>query len=538
MHFRRLIPGFLAALILASGAGCKKSGYGAPSAPLMVSSPDTVARVHWLGKKRLGIAAGAYYFSRIWQLPQSAQLEAQTLDKLSTAPWRLLPDQSGLANAPAALLRPLLNDLVQEESCLEIRRPANQSGETVFAIRLDDAQAGQWRTNFAVVMQSLTGAPAVATPDGRGWSLKKSTVPNLIELTRAGDWTLVGLAQDTNSLLAEIAARAARDHPAFSVTGTNYWLEADFDPSRAAAALGLDCKSPENLPRVFIGVNGDGGTVFTRARLTFPQPLPVQLEPWDIPDNLLHEPLTGFTAVRGVKPWLASCKMWSDLQIGAPPGQLYFWSLQGSPFQTYLAAPLPDASNQMALLTGKLLQNGNAWLAAHGYVNFDRASDSNGVTWGNLPSIKPFIKTAAGVDGGFIFAGLLPDTNADAGPPPAGMIQDVLSRTNLVYYNWEVSAPRVAACLYLGQTVRQILRLAQLPVNSVSEAWLYALAPRLGTSATVVTLTEANQLTLFRRSTAGLTGAELQLLADWLESPQFPRGLHTLAAPADAPPPH
>jgi hypothetical protein len=537
MHFRHTILLLLTGLVCASGISCKKSESGATSALLLAGSPDTVARVHWLGKKRLGIAAGAYYFTRIWQLHRSAQLEAQILDKLSTAPWRWLPDQSGLTNMPGALLRPLLDDLVQEESFLEIRQPANWPGETVFAIRLDDAQANQWQTNFTIVVESLTGAHVVATPDGHGWSLKKSTFPNLIELSRAGQWTLVGLAQDKNSLLAEVAARARLDHSDFSVTGTNYWLEADLDPSRAANALGLDWKLPENLPRVFLGVNGDGGTVFTRARLTFPEPLPVQLEPWNIPVNLVHGQLTGFTAVRGLNPWLASWKTWSDLQIGAPPDQLCLWSLAGSPFQFYLAAPLPDAANRMELLTEKLLQNGNAWLASHGYISFDRASDSNGVTWGNLPTIRPFIKSADD-GGGFIFAGLLPDTGAAAGPPPTGMIRYILSRTNLVYYDWEDSGSQVGSCLYLGQTARQILRLAQLPMNSVSVNWLGMLAPRLGTSATIVSLTETNQLFLLRRSTVGFTGAELQLLDDWLESPQFPRGLHSLLAPAGAPPSH
>jgi hypothetical protein len=37
----------------------------------------------------------------------------------------------------------------------------------------------------------------------------------------------------------------------------------------------------------------------------------------------------------------------------------------------------------------------------------------------------------------------------------------------------------------------------------------------------------------------GLTAIELEWLADWLESPEFPRGLHTLSAArqADGPPP-
>jgi hypothetical protein len=40
-------------------------------------------------------------------------------------------------------------------------------------------------------------------------------------------------------------------------------------------------------------------------------------------------------------------------------------------------------------------------------------------------------------------------------------------------------------------------------------------------------------LELERDATVGLNAFELHLLADWLESPQFPLGLHTFLAPAD-----
>ena len=48
-----------------------------------------------------------------------------------------------------------------------------------------------------------------------------------------------------------------------------------------------------------------------------------------------------------------------------------------------------------------------------------------------------------------------------------------------------------------------------------------------GPSATAVTRTGPAQLTVRRGSSLGVTAAELDWLADWLESPQFPRGLNT-----------
>src|SRR6185369_3796816 len=90
----------LAAVIWVVGAGCKKpatdgagvaraKGAGENSA----NSANHVARIHWVGMKRLSSDPNAAYFLSIWNMPESKQLEAQTLEKLATAPWRLLLHQ-------------------------------------------------------------------------------------------------------------------------------------------------------------------------------------------------------------------------------------------------------------------------------------------------------------------------------------------------------------------------------------------------------------------------------------------------------------
>src|SRR5215204_2952007 len=100
---------FAGALALTVGSlGCKKSSE--PSAPPAdasksnkLASPvsEKVGRVHWLGKKRLSGETNAAYLMSIWNLPESARLEAQTLTKLSTAPWRFF-GKTGVTNANAA----------------------------------------------------------------------------------------------------------------------------------------------------------------------------------------------------------------------------------------------------------------------------------------------------------------------------------------------------------------------------------------------------------------------------------------------------
>ena len=519
MYFRPAIPALLVALLLAFSMGCQKSKSPVVLTPTVLS-PDTIASVHWLGKRRLGYEATAFYFMRVWNLSPTAKLERQTIDRLTTVPERFFPGNSLPPGMSSAFMLPLVYDLEQEESYLEIQAATNSQPVFVLALRLtDDGQAGRWFTNLAAVLQSTVGSRALIDPTGQGWSLQASNA--LVQLARVGDWTLVGIAPDKNPLLADMAARIQRDGVPFVSGGTNLWLEANLDLQRLAQVFPAFDSRLSSLGHLNLTLSGDGGNVVTRGKLTFAKPFQKPLEPWHLPVDLMHEPLAGFTAMRGVQSWLAAWPLWRDAQIGAAPDQLFVWSLAGSPYQVYLAAPMPGS--EVSALTSHLLEKGNSWLAANGYINFDRAADANGVTWGNLPGIKPFIKSAGNDPDGWLFAGLLPDTNNAATPPPAGMIQDVLRRTNLVYYDWEVTGPRLQPDLQLTQTARQVLRHPQLSLDSASLNWLALLIPRLGTSATVISRTAPDQLTFYRRSTLGFTALELHLLAGWLESPQFPR---------------
>jgi hypothetical protein len=522
--------GLLAILIVVLGLGCQKSKPPVSLAPTQLS-PDTVVRVHWIGKNRLGIMAGAYYFMRIWELPQSTRLETQTLANLAAAPWHSLSPEYALTNqAPVALYR-LLSDVVWNESYFEIRETSNQPAEMILALQLDPEHESQWETNLAAVAESLLGIGPVAAPGrGFGWSLERRTPPTHIELSRVGQWTLVSAGPAPNALLAEVTARIQRDHTPYVARTPGDWLEADVDSPRLAALLPPGWTLPPDLPKVSMAVTGDGGHVLTHAELSFPKPISLELQPWIIPTNLIHLPVVGFTAARGFKPALASWKTWNDLQIGPPPDQICSWALPGGLFQTYFAAPLPEADNQVRALAALLLGKTNPWLAAHGYVGFALDQDSNGVTWGNSPSLKPFVKAVADGSSSYAYGGLIPETAARVPtnifyyhPSFPELLQQISGQTNLVYYHWELTGYRIESCLYTGQFLSAISRRPPMPLNSVGAVWLKTIMPRLGNCTTTVSRTGPNQLAFSRRSTVGLTAAELNFLAVWLESPRFPR---------------
>lgn len=539
MGIRRIQFILVAAILLLAGCRKNQSAENPPSASspnsnLVSPAPmQTVARVHWLGMNRLSRETNAASLMTIWDLSESRKLEQQTLDKLSLAPWPLL--HRNVDTNAAALLRPLLEDVVAQESSLEIRQATNPPGELAFALRLDDRRTALWQTNLAAVLESLTGVHPVPAPDHQyGWALKKHHAPNLIELTRVGEWTIVGAAQDHNDLVAELKSEIQRGQAPFPAGNTNDWLVADLDPAQLFPGLGTVNAELSTLNHFHLAVTGDGTNVLTDGRADFSRPLALDWQPWNIPTNVINWQLCSFTALRGLQPWLKSVKAWNDLQIGPLPDQIYFWAVPRSEMHSYFAAPLPDASNEVSRFTDWVLQNQYHWYPTNGLAKFERSETFNGLQWKGLPYMWPFLRSITNDHQNFVYAGSFP--NANAYPISGKWLEKSLGSTNLVYYDSEETGTRVEQWLYMGQFARFVSHHAQLSAQSPALLWLKAISPKLGYTVTHITETGPNQLSFIRRSSIGFTGIELNLLADWLESPQFPVGLHTFLAPPDQTP--
>ena len=506
-----------------------------------------VARIHWSGMTRLAGDTNDARLIAIRDLPESHRLEQQTLDKLSRAPWPLLHRK--LDTNAAAFLRPLLDDLVANESYLQIRQLPNIPAELVLAVQLDDRRAALWQTNLAVVLESLTGIRPVPAPRGSyGWSLNKHHAPNVLELTRVGRWTVFGAAEELNGLLAELRARTGRNLPIWTVRNGKDWLEADFDPARLASylttlfsqstgatdtspltaggSIPAQGDKPPNWPgRIYFALTGDGTKVLTRGTADFPRPLALDLKPWNVPTNLIDQRLSSITLIRGFRPWLESAKVWTDLHAGPPPDQICLWALKGLPMQSYFTAPVANASNEVDRITGFVLQNQHHWFPPYGLAVFVGATNSDGLEWKGLPMVAPFLQSVTIRDQGYIYGGGFPNTGIY--PLPETTLQNNFIQTNLVYHDWELASARVEQWLFMLEITRMAFNKAQLPPDTAAISWVKAISPHLSEAVTDITWTGPNQLSFTRKSTVGLTAVELGLLADWLESPQFPRGLHT-----------
>jgi hypothetical protein len=520
MHRIQLI--LSAFIVLLAGQPAAKSADGAPTA-----SMPTAAEIHWWGMKKLSSETNAAHFMTIWNLPESGRLEQQTLDKLSQASWRLLHLNVD-ANA-AALLRPLLEDAVEDESYFQIRRSNGLPGDVFFAIQLDDRRAALWQTNLAVVLQSLTGIrPVPASPGSFGWSLKKHHAPQVIELTRVRGWVVVVAADDVKGPVAELRARIQRGQPPFRTGSSHDWLEADLNPAQLLPILTTLNPQLSTLNHFHLSVTGDGTNVLTQGTADFSRPLALDLKPWNIPTNLIDGSSCSLTAIRGFAPWLASAGISTNLWLGPPPDQLCCWGQPGLNMLSYFAAPCPDASNAVDRLADYVLKNQNHWYDTNFLARFQKSTNYDGLEWRGLPYMTPFLRSITVRHQGFIFAGGFP--NSTIYSITAQQLQNNLDPTNLVYFDSEITGFRVQHWTYMGQFARVVLGRPQLPSQCAGLLWLKSITPKLGRSVTQVTRVSPDQLAFTRQSSSGFTGVELNLLADWLESPSFPIGLHTTAS--------
>jgi hypothetical protein len=534
MYVRYLVPALWAVLLIL-GTGCQESPQMPSELPPLAS--NTVLRAHWIGKRQLGVEGSAFYFTRLWNLPATGKIQTHAFERLTTAPWRLLKGDAALATAPADTLRPLLDSLVYEESYLEIRATNDSPLQLALAIHLDKESAGGWQTNLAIAVQSLTGFPPVP---GRGnlpgWTVIHPQAPARVEFARAGDWTVFGIATTAgNQLMDDLINRVSSRADPFGARGTNVWMRLDADLNWLSSTLGGTTVSARNLPSLSAAVTGDGGHVLTDCELTFPEPFRGDLQPWTMPADAIEEPLTSFMAVRGLRSIFIRLPGWNQLPLGEGPDQAYAWSRAGNAFQLYLTTPLPDAQARMNTLGAHLLNQVNPWLKDNGpEVNgqpcplFHELPGALGVQWGHMEGLQPFVQAISANGTNFLLTGLIRPTHSQKTESlRRDLIRAMTGPTNLVCFGWEDTSSRVDGWLPVLQTARALTGKTPLPDPCPSLQWLQLIKPRLGETQTAVTRVGSNGLRIQRRSSIGFNAAELQLIADWLESPQFPRGLYT-----------
>jgi hypothetical protein len=478
-------------------------------------APDLMARVHFAGGEQISADTNALAFTNLWCSPEARALRGQTLGKLSHAPYEWLKSKIPPgAGDGTAQLRPLLDDLLSAEWFLQLRATTNGSPEFALAIRLNADRAQLWKTNLAAVAQLWTGVPVAQDKSGN-WELKKQFPPNLIRFVRVGDWVVFGGGQDklpVNDELVRLILADKRPAPAEK----NDWLTADLDWPRLARCF--PALQAVDLPETRWQAVGRNGYLYLDGKLVFPQPLALTLDPWRIPTNTIHEPLVSFTAARGLAPWLEKQSWAQPYEISPVPNQMFVWALALAPLQTFAAVPVPDGKKAVKEFEQKMSANTN-W-QSHLLMPFNMAMTNDQISWRGMPFIAPNLRALHESNGDFLFAEVFPNTPRSKPLPPELFAQ--LSRTNLVYYDWEISGERLKLLPQLTQLALMFTRHKQLNAQSAAGKWLNCIRPTLGVAVTEVTQTAPNELSFMRKASGGLTAIEFTALANWLEATNFP----------------
>ena len=501
----------LGLVLLAGGCFEQTSGPRSYVGPLL--------RYHFAGRSGLPTGTNAARFKEIDSLATTAALRADIAQKFASAAlpfWRSSLPAGATDQSP--LLKPLLEDLLTAEAFLEVRgAPGN--ADLALAVAVSDERGQLWDKNLRQLAAAWKlGTPRDLSAEGfKGWELKKTPAPDTLQVYRAGKWTVVGLGNgkliQLPLLLADVK-KSGRPVPALS----NQFIELAADLPALRPWFSFLSQWP--LPPVVVGVSGRGDGIRTEVRFQYSGRIPWTFEPWKIPTNVVSEPLTSFTMGQGLAPFLKQVKGFADLGLNPLPNQFCSWGLHNEQCRMNFAVPVPNATNAMQ----KLSLGVPRYMLAN-FTNlqgrFLYGTNRSELLLSGVPWIAPMLHPVKDGKDEYLMGGIFPLSPKHT-PVPDELFAQVRGRTNLLYYDWEITEHRLNHGKQFYQ-LASILNSRRTPnTNTASKRWLSEIGSKLGNTATEISQAGPQELVLVRRSHVGFTGFELATLSLWLDTPGFP----------------
>ena len=275
------------------------------------------------------------------------------------------------------------------------------------------------------------------------------------------------------------------------------------------------------IPFTHLLVSAKDDTLRLKGAMALARDLTWNPEPWNIPTNLIREPLVSFTAARGIAPMLQQSGAMHALNLQPVPDEVYAWALSGSPFFSFLAARTADATNQFKRLASALTSSDNPLLQRRLLGSIELAGHLPAVVWKGLPIAVPRVQPASDGKNQCLFAGLFPNVPR-AKTPPTELLAQIQGRKQLAYYDWEITEPRVNQWKTMLHLYQIATRQPMTGTDPVTTQWLATAQKGAGNTVTEIAVDGPRELTLTRKAPLGLTGFELVMLCNWLESTNFP----------------
>lgn len=485
---------------------------------IIAATPDDLlGSCHFIGT--VALTNSSEKLKQIAALPESRKFSEDVLQKLARASVKVL----GTGNTnQAALVRPLLNDLMAAESWVELRGKTN--AEIFIAVQLSQTRSQVWETNL---LQLARVSKPVKFQDFTGWQAKMNRNGKFLKFFRAGKWTLVVLGGEESLPHADFLKHFQSENRG----SEKNWLEADIDWPRLNSLISLGFV-PFKLARTEIKVAGQGENLRSTVRVIYPEKIDWKSEPWQIPAYSIRDPLISFSAGQKLAPFFKPSKTLQQLSFNPLTNQFFFWAQSEMPFQSYVALPVKNATNTLKTLGPQLAAAFNGDLARREGGALTMASNQTDLFWRDLPIIVPFLNPTKEKSGKELLIGGLFPLIRKTNLPPAELFQQITASKDLIFYDWEITQPRLSQWLILSQMLPVFTKEVIATTNGAAkklaspkmpeQKWLAAIAPLLGNAVTEVTFKFPNELSIVRKSHLGLNSLELVLLSHWLAHRDFP----------------
>ncbi len=467
----------------------------------------------------------------IWRLEESRHVGALFAERLADATERqLFGFEAPRHPHRFSLVRSLVGELLNAESFGEIVASGDGRYAIGLAVKLSSADAERWDRGLTDYFASLAWEQPRRNPVGEAtdWTAANREWPGyLVRFSRAGDWLLFGAGPDRLTRVPRWQLGLVQGKPPSELAGgavLKLWGHCD---SLARWLAGVPLPSLGNYTVRFVP-RAKG--MRTEATLALGEPIRFPLPEWDIPRELVNDPIVSFSGFRGLSPQLEKMPGLAVLARRKFPPQFFSWArtfnLGRSSFPIfplYYAWPIPPnevgitnvIKDLPEIIGSENMSEGNVRIAM-------RAKRNEAHLLLQPPLTQPVIRGLTYTDRHFRAIGLFP-LGEKISPVPEALYQQLLGDDRLVGYHWEITQNRVDLSRTLLQMVSFLFGKPQLKADAPSYRWLIAVAPRLGSSAvTRITAPDPGRLEIVRNSTIGLTGTELTLLARWLNARSFP----------------
>ena len=452
---------------------------------------DLVLRVHFAGAGKVLSDRSAAKIRPYFNSVPASNFWSKICERLSeTAPtWTGSTVTANPALGP--LLRPIFDDLVQQESWIEVTgQDANR--KTLIAAMVPAPRAEFWKKNLGQL---------------------SPTDKTRLAFASQGKWAVIAAGPGAEAAAkAQAAALAKSGLPKFA---EDHWLEADISGPVLAAHLPLPYT--DNLSLIQLALAFKGEDVRPTMALKYSKPGNWKLDSWTIPTKAMKEPLASFCAVNGVASWLEKSSVPKKIGLQTVPNQLYGWSGYSMPNLTFAAAPMPGVTNLLRKMSTTLPAYLMDEVAGTEVGQILWVSNRMSLLWQGLPFTLPHCLPVSDPAGEFLMLGLFP--SPPKGEPPAPeLLQRVNGRKDLVYYHWEITTERVQAWRGIYQIAPFFTKLHEVKVSKPAQTWLTSISSNMVNTVTEVTVASPQELSLKRKGPIGLTGFELVTLTRWFDS--------------------